>query len=1089
MKRMKAALASTLALTLVLLAPGGQAYAQVARISGATGSSSASGAAASISANSAALPAGVLPLSFAAPLLGPSFSGLPAFVPVSASADASSARAGVPNAPVAIVPAAAIGGVIPAQAIAVSGRSTPISAISGRAASAASESQDMSRRENGVESAAASAALRFDGSVARINAAPESLPVRMSAAGESKNNLRKSDKKGMPDSADSVDGTGNVNTPTPDLDELGNPRREQTPGPDDRTDPDAGRGGGNSGLFGLALGAGMLGMISITPIITYPILLLSLVLHEIGHARVATWLGDPSPRFHTYQTMDLRNIFSYFKTGVVPMKTVTADRTSLNPRTWGSHIHPILTVVLPLYTMMIGFGVFGGARPVEFDESYFKNRRLGTALSALAGPGVNVLLAGAGALAFAGAAAAGLGAVMLGVLSTFIFVNVILAMFNLLPIRPLDGGHILASLLPPSVSAKLDSLYDRLRFGRVDLSYLPLILVVIFLTGTLGGAAAFVTAALTGGALALTGSTLAGLAAPAVLTVAMAMGTTKPADNAGKAPTEAAALPGAPNNPNSAATDGSAPVDLVVVFSKSTLTKDLHLSSVDTNLPDGVDLYAQTQQQLLAQLAASGLDAVTMASYGATPLASYRRINAATIRVDGAHSAEFMAMLTAAGHVAYANARREIVRPVPISPDNLDPNARGAVTMDENLVITKADKVQKIATARWGKPDLGILGRFWNKVTGATIPQPKVGVIDSGADTTHPLLKRIKEVKNATSGENIDDIGHGSWVHSTVLHMAPWSKNSTHYKTFLNGGATLDDILKALTQAGNDGNLVISNSWGSDDGDPTSPDSQLVRKLAEEGHIMVFAAGNAGSDPNTIGSPAIVTYKDAESGAIRVLAVAAADRNKKIAYFSSRGPGSQSTKKDPNYPHRPDLTGVGYNIEGAWPAALGDADRRDPVAGPLKAISGTSMSTPGVAGAIVLLMMMFGVTEKGKKLDAVVNAVMGTLEKTGQHRDAEGEGFINVEAAYNKLLETIGPDSPSVLEYRTLTGRLTVLRRASVNVSLRSVLKDDEVAKMKLEIDSIEKRLAAMKASEPDLAYRSAGRIKRFFLRLFGVRP
>ncbi len=79
-----------------------------------------------------------------------------------------------------------------------------------------------------------------------------------------------------------------------------------------------------------------------------------------------------------------------------------------------------------------------------------------------------------------------------------------------------------------------------------------------------------------------------------------------------------------------------------------------------------------------------------------------------------------------------------------------------------------------------------------------------------------------------------------------VLNYAPWSKNVTHYKTFLNGGATLDDILKSLTAAANDGNLVISNSWGSDDGDPESPDSLLVKKLASEGRIMVFAAGNAG---------------------------------------------------------------------------------------------------------------------------------------------------------------------------------------------------------------------------------------------------
>jgi hypothetical protein len=281
----------------------------------------------------------------------------------------------------------------------------------------------------------------------------------------------------------------------------------------------------------------------------------------------------------------------------------------------------------------------------------------------------------------------------------------------------------------------------------------------------------------------------------------------------------------------------------------------------------------------------------------------------------------------------------------------------GGISMKDTLKLSTADKVHDIARARWGAPDMGGIRGFLRRLTGAAPAQPKTAVIDSGVDLQHPLLKRVKESKNATSGENVDDIGHGTWVHSMGLNYAPWSKASTHYKTFLNGGATLDDILKALTMAGNDGNIVMSNSWGSDDGDPTSPDSQLVRKLAEEGHIMIFAAGNAGPGANTIGSPAIVYHRDATTGALRVVSVAATDRNKKIAYFSSRGPGSYKTKTDAAYPKRPDLSAIGYNTEAGWPAHLRDADRTDPVAGPLKAISGTSMSTPSVYGAVLMLMM------------------------------------------------------------------------------------------------------------------------------------
>ncbi|MCR4296731.1 MAG: S8 family peptidase, partial [Elusimicrobia bacterium] len=513
---------------------------------------------------------------------------------------------------------------------------------------------------------------------------------------------------------------------------------------------------------------------------------------------------------------------------------------------------------------------------------------------------------------------------------------------------------------------------------------------------------------LIGSVMAVTGVQTASAFLPALAALGLAfgqIGASKPASRA--AAQEAPAGPSGPSAPGAASNGGSAPVDLIVMFGeKRTRLHDSHISNVDVNLPSGVERYTRLQQAMLAQLKTAGLDGAALEPYKATPLATYARINAATIRVDGGAAAEFMKSMTARGFTVYPNSERKIIRPVPVAPEDMDPGARSAVTMDENLRLVQADLVQAEGEKMWGKPVLGFWSGLWAKVFKSEPAQPKIGVIDSGADVSHPLLRRVKEVKNMTSGENQDDIGHGSWVHSTVLHMAPWSRNTTHYKTFLNGGATLDDILKSLTQAGNDGNLVISNSWGSDDGDPTSPDSLLVKKLASEGHIMVFAAGNAGSGKNTIGSPAIVTYKDAATGAIRVVSVAAAGRDKKIAYFSSRGPGSRATSRDPNYKdHRPDLTAVGYNIEGAWPAALNEADRIDGEKGPVKAISGTSMSTPGVAGAIALLAMMFGVTELGPRLDAIVNAVMSTLEKTGQSPDAEGEGFLNVDAAYRKLKE------------------------------------------------------------------------------------
>ncbi|NNN05808.1 MAG: S8 family serine peptidase, partial [Elusimicrobia bacterium] len=309
---------------------------------------------------------------------------------------------------------------------------------------------------------------------------------------------------------------------------------------------------------------------------------------------------------------------------------------------------------------------------------------------------------------------------------------------------------------------------------------------------------------------------------------------------------------------------------LVVVFDPSRpvgIRKDLHLSSLNARRPDYVQNYQRTYGALMADVAAQGVTADELASFNASPVASYHRINAATFALDAAKAEAFAAALRLQGHKVYSNERRRIIAPIaPTLPQDAAPAARASVTMAENLKITRADAVQAIARARWGAPDMNPWSRALQIVrgllTGDRPVQPKIGVVDSGADTSHPLLKRVKQVQNFTSGPNADDIGHGSWVTSMVLNYAPWLSNLTHYKTFTDGGATLDDILKSLTAAANDGNLVISNSWGSDDGDPESPDSVLVKKLAQEGHILVFAAGNAGPGANTIGSPAIVQFKD-----------------------------------------------------------------------------------------------------------------------------------------------------------------------------------------------------------------------------------
>ena len=81
---------------------------------------------------------------------------------------------------------------------------------------------------------------------------------------------------------------------------------------------------------------------------------------------------------------------------------------------------------------------------------------------------------------------------------------------------------------------------------------------------------------------------------------------------------------------------GNRPVAIIVMFGQSVqpLLADAHLSLVDLDRPNAVSFYARTQQRMLSQIGSAGLEAETMASYNATPIATYGRINAATIRVE-----------------------------------------------------------------------------------------------------------------------------------------------------------------------------------------------------------------------------------------------------------------------------------------------------------------------------------------------------------------------------------------------------------------------------------------------------------------------
>ncbi|MDQ7778194.1 MAG: site-2 protease family protein [Planctomycetota bacterium] len=180
-------------------------------------------------------------------------------------------------------------------------------------------------------------------------------------------------------------------------------------------------------------------------ILSIAILVLSVCLHEAAHAWAAYKLGDPTA----------------YRLG----------RVTLNPI---PHIDPIQTIAMPLmfYFASGGKFIFGGAKPVPINPYLFRNPSKGMMLTGLAGPAVNLLLAGiAGFLYLPFRPIIKLESVGDFLLIYIVVINVFLLVFNLIPIPPLDGSRALRYFLPYHL---------RERFDRLEQYGMLILMLVIF---------------------------------------------------------------------------------------------------------------------------------------------------------------------------------------------------------------------------------------------------------------------------------------------------------------------------------------------------------------------------------------------------------------------------------------------------------------------------------------------------------------------------------------------------------------------------------------------------------------------------------
>ena len=169
----------------------------------------------------------------------------------------------------------------------------------------------------------------------------------------------------------------------------------------------------------------------------------AIVCHEVSHGVVALWCGDDTAK--------------------------RAGRLTLNPL---KHIDPFGSIVVPLVLVLTGGPPFGWAKPVPVAVNRLRHPRNQSVLVSFAGPATNIILATIAGIALHELLVHSQGGLVAQIVYEFGIVNVVLAVFNLLPIPPLDGSALVERLLPVSALPG----YYRMRMG-----FMVVVLLLVFL--------------------------------------------------------------------------------------------------------------------------------------------------------------------------------------------------------------------------------------------------------------------------------------------------------------------------------------------------------------------------------------------------------------------------------------------------------------------------------------------------------------------------------------------------------------------------------------------------------------------------------